>query len=232
MHRHTLLAVAVALAAVTFAAPRPADAGDLQLGAGVTTAYPSASSFDALSDDNRHGSGGLSVAYSLPIDHLRVYAELNSTGTERNRFDGDYHFNWQRGMYLAGVDWGPTFGGFFRPFFRVTAGYARHRLQVNPEYASNFGQTAHDFATKDSVGFELFLPMADPSNPDSPSFAFSENFTIGLTAQAGYLWQTKSDYTQMTTDAGGDWQRSGIDLGRLDASGAFWDMGVFVRFGL
>jgi hypothetical protein len=232
MKRHTLVAFAVALCALTVGLPDRADAGDLQIEAGVTTEYPGDSSYDALSENNVNPTGNIAVAYGLPIQNLRVYGEFNATGADRNRFNGDYDFSWQRGMYLAGVDWGPTIGGFFRPFFRVTAGYARQNLQISPAEGDSFGKTAHDFATKNSLGVELFLPMGD--GDDSSNLSISDNFSLGLSAQGGYLWHSKADYSGMTSGQNhdDDWQRSGVDVGTLNASGGFWNVGVFMRIGL
>lgn len=239
MRRLTLTTIAfAAFATLGLATPTDAEAGEIHLELSSTTEYAPDPSFDALSDDNVNGAGVLSGAYSfdnlVPFGDLRAYFEFNGTGRDRRRFDGAFDLDWSRGMYLVGADWGPQLFEFTRPFIRVSAGYVRQQLRVSPsEDSPTFEQREHDFATKNAVGLELFIPYGEDS---TASFSIPKEITVGLSGKFGHIWHTPAQFDDMraadgSTDADDSWSRSSVNLGELRSTGLFWDVGAFIRFG-
>lgn len=241
MNRQTLSIAATVLAciALSLAAPQTAHAGDLQLEGDISTEYPTDPSWDALNDNNINTSANLGVAYGLddfvPLSGLRAVVQFSGTGMESHRFDGDYKFGWSRNLYLVGADWGPEIAGFMRPFARVSAGVARQHLEVTPNGSVQFQDSEVDFATKNSVGLELYIPFEKKG--DSSSFGLSDMFTFGLSGQFGYLWQAPANFDGMRAPDGthgkdDPWSRTSVNLGELNTNSTFWDVGLFFRLRL
>ena len=228
---------------LTALAPTPSAAAEFELEAHGAGQHAYDASFDPLGSGetpNVFTAGTLGVGYGLEehlgIDGLFGYAAIGRAGSRQTQFDGDFSFDWNRGLYLAGVEYGYEFGAI-RPFVRVTAGLARQRLRFSSTAGdtTTFSEVAVDFATRNSVGVALHTPYAasDPEASD-PALALSEHFNIGLTLESGYLWQTPARFDGLTgPDRDEDpWQRTGVDLGELDASGWFWAIGAVVRMRL
>ena len=240
LYAYAIAALALGLASL---APAPSAAAEFELEAHGAGQHAYDSSFDPLGSGetpNVFTAGTLGVGYGLEehlgIDGLFAYAAIGRAGSQQTPFDGDFRLDWNRGLYLAGVEYGYEFGAV-RPFVRVTAGLARQRLRFSStaDDATAFSDVAVNFATRNSAGVALHTPYAasDPEATD-PALALSENFNIGLTLESGYLWQPPARFDDLAGPDREDdpWQRTGVDLGELDASGWFWAIGAVVRMRL
>lgn len=242
LHRWLLACTAsAALAVVSLAAPAEADAQEfgLELHAGGQHAYDP--SFDALgrgATPNVFTAGTLGGSYHIgelvDVDGLHAYGAYGWAGTGGSRLGGDYAFQWNRNLFLAGAEYGYHLTPAIRPFARVTVGVAGQRLAVTPESGSTFSQRRFQFVTRDSLGFEFRTPFSRPDSAGSRPLALSENVSVGLTVQTGYLWQPQTSFGSLTAPTGEDdpWRRSGLDVGTVDASGWFWAFGGTLRIRL
>ncbi len=226
-----IAALAVALAAVSALVPGSAQAETFQVDAAIGSAYPTDRSYDALADTNHLGSGTFAASMTLEsllgLQGLRAYTQVDLTGLHTQRFGGDLAFQWHRSHFLLGADLGPNIGGFFRPFVRLTAGYARQRLEIDPVDQPGYSDLSHDVVTKNSLGFELFIPYQQEE-----AISIPEPFTFGITAETGYLLQTGASFESLGSERDDPWQRSGFDAGTLRTNAPFWDVGLFFRIDL
>jgi len=234
-------AAGLALAVVSLAAPSEADAQEFGLEFHAVGQHAYDSSFDAIGRGgmpNVYTAGTLGGSYHvgewIGIDGLHAYGAYGWGGTGGPRLDDAYNFQWNRNLYLVGGEYGYHLTPAIRPFGRVTVGVASQRLAVTPENDSTFSQRRVQFATRNSVGLEFRTPFSRPDSAGSRPLALSESVSVGLTLQAGYLWQPQTSYDALTAPSGEDdsWRRSGMDVGTLDASGWFWALGGTLRFRL
>lgn len=238
--RHLAAALLAALAAgVLLGAPSDARAQRAKLGVSVPTHYSASPSFQAVDADGRYASfaadATLTLDEWLPLRGLRGVVTATSSGSSATAFGRRYQFDWSRGLYLVGADWGYRFGDIFRPYVRLTGGAAVQNLRMSaPGLPAPVAQKAAAFATKNSLGAELHVPY---DRPDADtSFAFSEHAVIGLSAQVGFLAQTDASFDGLRageTDGSDDppsWSESGYDLGSLQVGSWFWDVGLFAEY--
>ncbi len=214
----------------TLVAPREASAGELHIETDAATVYPISPSFTIVSDTTTISDGRLGLGYAFGDDvvpGLRAYLVYSGGAQSATRFDNDLNFEWSRNLYLAGVGWGYEIQEFFRPFLRTLFGYAHQQLSLETP-SGDFSQPGHDFAVLSSGGFEIYFPYQREGESNA---GFSRRLTFGFDAELGYLWQTPAVYDnlQRTSD---DWQRSGADIGVLNANGFFWSAGIFARIRL
>lgn len=244
MRRFLIVCATLLLTMAGLTWPTPAQAGELQLeihGSGQHAYDHSFDPFGSGETPNVFGSANFGVGYTLDdligLDGLAIYGVVGREGLDRERFNADFNFGWRRMLYLAGVEYGYDIGGFFRPFARLTAGVAHQRLELTPPEEATLSESKVGFATRPSAGIELHTPYRNSSPDESSSpLALADNFTLGLTLEAGYLWQTHADYDGLegpSSERGDDeWSRQGVDLGRLNANGWFWAVGAMMRIRL
>jgi hypothetical protein len=227
----TLLAFVSTLvvAGVLAGSSHTAEAGELHVETDVATTYTTAPSFRIVSETSNASNGRLGVGYDFGdlVPGLRAYLLYGGGSRSASHFDGDLDVDWKRNLYLTGLGWGYEIGEVFRPFLRTLFGYAHQRLELDVP-SGDYAQIARDFAVLSSGGFELYFPY---QKEGESNIGFSKRLTIGFDAEFGYLWQTPATYDnlQRTSD---DWQRSGGDVGVLNANGLFWSAGIFARFRL
>lgn len=178
-------------------------------------------------------SWGLDEA--LPFDGLGIYGELTRSGTGAERFSGAYRFHWHRNLYLAGLEYARQLTPHVTPFGRAAVGLSRQIATVEPAGGFAYSQSRVGLASRLAAGLELRTPFAERSE-EAPALALSDDYSVGLTLQSGYLFQTNARFDALrpeAADAGGDeegtWQRSGYDLGTLRSGGWFWAVGAVVR---
>ena len=189
------------------------------------TFYATDSTFDAVSDDDTYSDAMLGVGYDLgerTVPGLRGLFLFHGGGLSQDRFQGATQLDWHRNLFLVGADWGPELWGVFRPAVRLGAGYALQNLEVNTTGPTR-DDYAHDLAGLGQVTFALSTPR-DWLGPVS----------VGFIGGLGYLAQTSATFDELEAGYGGEdpWTYEQADLGEINASGVFWDLGVSVRLAL
>ncbi|MGM0559206.1 MAG: hypothetical protein ACQEVA_22665 [Myxococcota bacterium] len=208
------------------AAEAEVDAASSWTGHGVGIAvrtgsqYETDPGFDALGDANAFPAGGaVELDYRLDylgVDGLTTFATARWTGRSAERFSGQTDFDWTRGLYMLGAQYGPWEFGTFRPLARLAAGYSTQRLAVSTSQPTMSDRT-HDLAGMGSIGFEWLTPRG---------FIKGAPMRLGLLGQVGYLAQTSAEFDDLNSESDDDWSRAALDLGTLPTSGVFWDLGI------
>jgi hypothetical protein len=181
--------------------------------------YENDPAFDALDKGSAFPAGAaVEVDYRLDylgLNGMTVFASGRWTGQSSDRFEGRTSFNWTRGLYMLGVQYGPWEIGTFRPVARIAGGYSTQRLQVDTTQPV-MSDRVHDAVGMGSLGFELLTPR---------SLITGAPIRLGLVGQVGYIAQTQAEFDELS-GAEDDWAREPLDIGTLPTSGPFWDVGV------
>lgn len=227
--------VPVLLALILWSAPGSSQAGELQLETHFSGQHSYDPTFDALQSPDVWISSTVGLSYGvgehLGVPGLDAYIGVSDAGAGRQRFDGDYRFDWHRTMYLLGAEFGYDLTNWFRPFIRVTGGLARHRFSVLPVGSRKYSEAQSDFVTRDSFNLEFHTPFA--TGEDDSALAMSDFVRLGVTLGVGYTWQTAAEYDELKASGGSsDWEETGIDIGTLDANDWFWSVGATLRLRL
>ena len=216
--------------AVLFAFSNVAVAGDLYLEIRGADVIIEDDSYDTVSDSNQRGQTTFGVGWGLDsvLPGARAYVVAAAGHQETSRFNGDVDFTHAYDDYLAAFEYGKPFGGFFRPYVRAAAGLATQRLEM--EVASGeFSDRSYDVAAQGTGGFDLFHRFGeDKDGSDSDPFDFS----MGLTTEVGYRWQTAATFDELAKETAGDdqFQTAPSDLGELSSQGIIWDLGIYAGF--
>ena len=182
--------------------------------------YENDPAFDAVHTESAFPVGAaVEVDYRLDylgLDGLAVFASGRWTGQSSKRFNGATEFDWSRGLYLLGAQYGPWEFGTFRPLLRLAGGYSTQRLVLNSTQPS-MSDRVHDVAGLGSVGFEWLTPR---------SLISGAPIRLGVVGQVGYLAQSQAEFDGLRSEQDDDWAREALDVGTLPTSGVFWDVGV------
>ena len=221
--------LAAVLACAGALAPSLAHADELALEVGVDSTRVADPSYDAVDSEDNYGSFALGVGYerSALVPGLRLMAlyQTNMHEGGGRRFDGAATFEWSQNRFMLAADWGPTLWGFLRPSVRLGAGYSLQAMRLWTTGPIQLDR-AHDFAYLGAIGLGAYLPMSVLGERDG-----LERLRIGVQGQFGYLGQTVATFDGVTADEDAypeddPWRRQPVDLGELDSSGRFWNLGV------
>lgn len=225
----SLLAMAMAFGATT------ASANEGFLEGRVSTLQTNDNGYAAAAGANSTGGVGLAVGYELDVIEpgaLRVMGLWDVDGISTTRFDGDLGVDWGRNRLMVGADYGYDILPWLRPLARVTMGYSHQSLRLATDGVT-YRAGDHGLSGILAGGVEVSMGRSD-TGTDAMS-----RLSLGLNLLAGYTWQTRANFDDMTSleapdepDEDDPWIRSTYDAGSMRVSGFTWNFGVMLRYRL
>lgn len=221
------LAPVVALVILSAAAPATAD--ELLVETGITTAYYTDASFDALSEFNAHSNWTIGAGWAFDrLGGLQLGALFQTTPRlTASRFGGDVYTEWGRQRFLATADWGFSVLRFLRPHLGGGVGYAHQFLAVHG-FGPRLKDHAHDLTANLGAGLDVNVPYRWGRIAVTSSFGYE----LSTHARFDELRHDRKAFDDDYAPDGDPWDRVHADFGTLRLSGLYWTIGLDFAFDL